>query len=167
MAYNKIIVSLPWSVYFVGENMMENKLMLNLGRFNQCVEYSSERKNRPVDPDAKIFYCELRDDNNTHINLTELTENRRLESLSKGFFEIPTFLIGKNNEHGVDHLLSLVDLEIMEMIKHTIEKSGGYAKFEDIIVQIKSLQVFEDETIRNGHYVLVELGIAVVIPQVE
>lgn len=154
-----------------------NQLKLNLGQFNQCVDYSSERKNRPVDPNAKVFYCKsLEADAERPVsNVGEQLEGDRLnnrqrrELLSNGLFEIPTFVMAKNNQYGIDHLLSLVELDFLARIKETIEESGGHAKFEDIVIQVKSAQIFDEqsEAIKNGRYALVNFGIAVVVPAVE
>lgn len=156
---------------------MSEQHKVNLGQFNQCVDYSSKRKNRLIDPNASVFYCEIPNQTNGECvvrdGLKELNDRKITGSLSKGFFEIPTFVTGKCSEYGVDHLLSLVELDILARIKETIEKSSVDAKFENVIVQIKSLQIFEDHKLkerypeRNGQYTIADYGIAVIVPAVE
>ncbi len=148
---------------------MSEQRTLNLGRFNQCVDYSSERKNRSIDPNANVFFCAMPISH----ELKDFEDKKVSELLSNGVFEIPTFVTSKFSDHGIDHLLSIVELDILSRIKETIEKSGFDAIFENIIVQIKSLQIFDDEKLeekcpgRSGKYTIAEYGIAVVVPASE
>ncbi|KKN98936.1 hypothetical protein LCGC14_0141810 [marine sediment metagenome] len=147
---------------------------LFLGRFNQCVDYSPERKNRSIDPNANVFFCKSPDHTNGECvirhGLRDFEAKKVAELLSRGMFEIPTFMIGRCSKYGTDHLLGMIELDVLARLKKTIDESDSDVSLKNILVQIKSCQIFDDYKLKarcpeeSGKYALVEFGIAVVVP---
>ena len=147
-----------------------NKLKLDLGRFNQCVEYLDIGRKNPdysVDEGDKMLY---------HTSYDSINCGRDCEIISPRFggdcFSVPVFDIGIavdngriNDDEILQQLLCHIEFRVFNMINKIINESMLHTdnlKLEDIKIPIRAINVFDDDK-NTGCYGWAELGIAIVV----
>lgn len=137
-----------------------HQLKLNLGRFDQCVEYLSDGQNADycIDSGMEVSYCMSHDGDIVSTKLAGACIN------------IPIFDIGVCISNGricdqqmMNLLLSRIELDIFVMIKRILqENNNGLVKLENILIPVRSVKFFDDDKC-DGCYGWAEVGIAVIV----
>lgn len=146
-----------------------SKFKLNLGQFNQCVEYLPNLKaigGSATYPTGSDNVCRCIDSgpviNDRHIVPIESSNDS---------VAIPLFDIGVGVSNGricnpnvIKHLLAKIELDIFVMIKEVLDKSDNKFDFDlnKIHVPVRSIQFFDEDKRSDGCYGWASIGIAVI-----
>lgn len=143
-----------------GDSVVVDKL--NLGRFDQCVDYSPNDMTAEysLEPESSIFYC--------HPNADTI---KRIVDTSDGMVTIPSVCIGVACDGGrvcdqnvVDSLLVNIELKIFKMIADLIKASGQTFKIsiESLKIAVRKIQFFNDDK-SSGCYGWVDVSVALFV----
>lgn len=136
-----------------------DELRLNLGRFNECVDYlvDGQVADYPVSPGSEVFYCMNHDGDIAYTKQ------------SSDCINIPSFEVAAcvdnsriDNQDAVERLLSCIEFDIFAMIKKILQKTDWNLKLENIHIPIRLIKVFDDDN-SDGCYGWAEVGIAVIV----
>lgn len=142
---------------------MGEQYKLNLGQFNQCIEYlpTGSMGEYPIDLNTKVLYY-MSDEGDIAST-----------SLAKHSICIPTFDIGVATSYGdvddsrtIQTLLALIELRIMAMVKRIVHECSGTFKLDNVRILVKNIQFFDDDK-SEGCYGWADVGIAIMVPVVE
>ena len=151
-------------------NSMATKVLykLNLGRFDQCVNYLSLESQQPVPLHSTVFCC------NPYVGDTQkivISGNPDEVDAKEAFVTIPSVDVGVALDGGkicdqnvVNSLLSKIELKIFKIISHLIEESEQVFKMgmENVKITVKNIQFFDDDK-TDGCYGWADVSIAVIV----
>ncbi len=135
-----------------------NNLKLDLGQFNQCVDYlpGHHGVDYPVDSSKEVFYYS-----------DSVTDKIVSAELTGEYINIPTVDFGAAAYEGlrsdpeiVRYLLACIELNVFDAIKKILDKVDKDCKLKNIRIPIRKIEIFDDDK-HMGCYGWAEVGIAV------
>lgn len=135
-----------------------NGYRLNLGTFNECVEYISGcNAEYVIDPGTEIFYYMSHDGDIAYTD-------KAINSISVPIFDVGASIsVGRlDDQDNVKMLMANIELDILFMLKRIIKESGS--KFDSMLKNIKILvgpiNLFDEDKFK-GCYGWAGVGIAI------
>lgn len=134
-------------------------LRLNLGRFNDCVDYllNGQPIEYPVDSGRKMFYYTAP---NNPISSVRIVDNS---------FNVPIYSVGEFIEEGrisdkdvINRFLAKIELRIFAMMEVILKESDSNLRLENILLPVRNIEISDNDK-SDGCYGWVEMGIAVVV----
>lgn len=146
-----------------------DKLKLNLGPFNGCVndmsreEYPAEFYPGEVQQSVRVYYYS----SENRIEFNEISKPFTFPAFNEisKTFRLPTFLVGSQSDHfnsdeSRAEIVNKIELRIISMVYKMINEMDIPLQIDRIVIPIKELEIYCDEK-TGTPYGWIEVGIAV------